>query len=278
MKNWRSFTGILRSTILALIMLGLVSVGSFEGLERATLFMRLQWRGPRPVSPSVLVIAIDEPSLAQWGQFPWDRRVYGKLLERLGQAKAVAFDIAFNEPGRHPGEDEELARTMIRKPVILPIYRAYGSGESDHVELQVPLSLYRKSAQALGIIQFSPRQESPLLAFHPVQHQNQAVFPSMALAMARLGGHGSSEPFYLNYPGPARSYPILSFKEALSLPLETFKNKYILVGATAAGLPETGYQTPFPEKGPIAGVELHAIALGNLLEGNGIKRLPPFLD
>ncbi|PVV20251.1 MAG: hypothetical protein B6D79_14680, partial [gamma proteobacterium symbiont of Ctena orbiculata] len=51
------------------------------------------------VSDEVLVVAIDDASLNNLGQWPWSRRVHGQMLDRLTDmgAKAVAFDILFAE-------------------------------------------------------------------------------------------------------------------------------------------------------------------------------------
>jgi len=61
------------------------------------------------------------PSKGGFGQFPWDRRVYAKLLDRLAKAHArvVTFDIALLDPARNPEEDTVFAAAMHRMPTIL---------------------------------------------------------------------------------------------------------------------------------------------------------------
>jgi len=61
-----------------------------------------QWRGPvKPQSP-VVIVDIDEKSLAALGQWPWPRTVVAELVNRLQEAgaKAIAFDIVFAEADR----------------------------------------------------------------------------------------------------------------------------------------------------------------------------------
>ena len=43
----------------------------------------------------VVIIDIDEKSLGKFGQFPWSRSVFAKILEKVNQSnpKAVGFDI-----------------------------------------------------------------------------------------------------------------------------------------------------------------------------------------
>jgi CHASE2 domain-containing sensor protein len=57
---------------------------------------------PAPAAePPAVIVAIDEPSLAALGRWPWDRDVHGRLLDRLGEAgaAAVGMSILFAEPG-----------------------------------------------------------------------------------------------------------------------------------------------------------------------------------
>jgi adenylate cyclase len=54
----------------------------------------------------VRIIAIDEASLAQLGQWPWPRTRLAEATRRLAElgAAAIAFDIIFNEPDRASAE------------------------------------------------------------------------------------------------------------------------------------------------------------------------------
>ncbi|MEX1179737.1 MAG: adenylate/guanylate cyclase domain-containing protein [Cucumibacter sp.] len=58
---------------------------------------------PRPAGTfPVRVVDIDEPSLAEIGQWPWPRDVLARLTDRLTElgAAAIAFDIVFSEADR----------------------------------------------------------------------------------------------------------------------------------------------------------------------------------
>lgn len=75
----------------------------FEALDEA-LFDEYQVMRPRPFDPNgvVRIVNIDEPSLEEFGQWPWPRTFISALVERIGAAgaAAIAFDIAFAEPDR----------------------------------------------------------------------------------------------------------------------------------------------------------------------------------
>ena len=47
----------------------------------------------------VFIIDIDEKSLGKFGQFPWNRNVFAKILDKLNNSdpKAIGFDIFFTE-------------------------------------------------------------------------------------------------------------------------------------------------------------------------------------
>jgi adenylate cyclase len=100
---------------------------------------------PTPSDSPVVVIAIDEQSIARLGQWPWPRTTMARLTERLGSAgaRAIVFDVMFSEPDRTspeqmlnwltpdqaasiasdvanwPTHDALFERTIARHPVVL---------------------------------------------------------------------------------------------------------------------------------------------------------------
>src|SRR5690606_14721612 len=79
----------------------------------------------RPAPDDILIVAIDEPSLAALGRWPWRRTVHAALLNRLGQAgvRGVGLDVILSEPDtEHPQDDALLAEAMRGNvPVVLPL-------------------------------------------------------------------------------------------------------------------------------------------------------------
>ncbi len=73
--------------------------------------------------------------------------------------------------------------------------------------------------------------------------------------------------FRINYRGPAKTFPYYSFVDVVSgkVPLENFRNKIILVGATAVGIYDIRV-TPFSSIFP--GIEVHANIIDNILHRN----------
>ena len=75
----------------------------------------------------------------------------------------------------------------------------------------------------------------------------------------------------INYLGPAKTFPHISISDILSgrVSAGTFKDKIVLVGATAMGIHDLR-ATPLSPLYP--GVEIHATVIDNILTGNFITR------
>ena len=124
----------------------LVEPVPFETL-RLALFDTLQLLKPRVRQPlPVVIVDIDEKSLAQYGQWPWPRNLTAKLVDRISELKplAIGFDILFSEPDRYspqnylktaqyldpalrrklsklPSNDTILAESLKKSPTVLGI-------------------------------------------------------------------------------------------------------------------------------------------------------------
>ncbi|CAI9409013.1 hypothetical protein ANOBCDAF_01977 [Pleomorphomonas sp. T1.2MG-36] len=81
MRTWPAATEVLTNQL-------------FDGYQRLL---------PREATePPVVVVDIDEASIAELGQWPWSRRVIATIVDRLHAlgAAAIGFDIVFSEPDR----------------------------------------------------------------------------------------------------------------------------------------------------------------------------------
>jgi adenylate cyclase len=71
---------------------------------RNLVFDEYQRQWPRPYRPDlpVRIVDVDEESLRRFGQWPWPRTLFARIVDRLAEADAgvVAFDIVFAEPDR----------------------------------------------------------------------------------------------------------------------------------------------------------------------------------
>ncbi len=89
---------------------------------------------PSPPDPRVIVVDIDEASLAAEGQWPWRRDRLAVLVERLREdgARVIALDLVFSEPGRsaapETAADAAFAETLRRGGVIVGYALTFGRG------------------------------------------------------------------------------------------------------------------------------------------------------
>lgn len=106
-------------------------IDALHSLELDSLDFRFRWRGPIPTDPRLLVVAINdtEPKPGDFREddlaasealrlmtertYPWNRKVWARLIERLMSAgvKAVAFDVIFQ---REMEGDPELKAVLDR--------------------------------------------------------------------------------------------------------------------------------------------------------------------
>lgn len=101
----KSRTIIWLSGLAALLFVCLLSFSAFSPFERfqVQVFDTYQRLSPRLYGETpVVVVDIDEESLAKVGQWPWPRSTIAEFTDRLGElgAAAIVFDIVFSEPDR----------------------------------------------------------------------------------------------------------------------------------------------------------------------------------
>jgi adenylate cyclase len=102
--------------------------GIQDGLNRRLTDVHAGWRAraqPVPFPDEIVVVAIDDRSISRLGRVRyWSRQQYAELLDRLGAAKAVGFDILFAEADRDPAGDAALGAAMARHGrVVVPYYQ-----------------------------------------------------------------------------------------------------------------------------------------------------------
>ncbi len=96
-QRWLEW-GLLTSVLLACVV-ALVVSRSLEHLD-LTLNDQLSRLSQHSVSPDIVIVAIDDKSLAEIGRWPWRRAVHASLLDRISAAgpRAVGLDLIMVEP------------------------------------------------------------------------------------------------------------------------------------------------------------------------------------
>lgn len=216
-----------------------------------------------PVAADIIIIDIDEESLAAIGQWPWPRSVHGELLQTIGEARAVGFDVLFTEPSAlGPQDDEALATALAAFPgtVVLPVVIDEQSGR-----LAYSIEMLRANSTA-GFVNTAPDRDGVVRQFALYRDEIESFAKVLA------GNQNSPDSVRIYYHGPAKSYTTISYYDVYSkaVPKAVFADKTILIGASAAGLGDT-FQTPF---GTMPGVEVHANTIETLRAGHYLTELP----
>src|SRR2546430_14184365 len=93
--------------------LGMLVTWNAPGLDRYARDWLMRARGPLPVPDDIAIVAIDEPSIARFGRFPWSRQVIARPIDTLAAAhpNVIALDILFTESTVQE-DDDALARSI----------------------------------------------------------------------------------------------------------------------------------------------------------------------
>ncbi|MGP1426515.1 MAG: CHASE2 domain-containing protein, partial [Ottowia sp.] len=87
---------------------------------------RLRLFMPATLDERVVIVDVDEASLAELGQWPWPRERMAELVEevlRSQRASVIGFDAVFAEAGRGSEEsDARFAAALQGRPAVLGYY------------------------------------------------------------------------------------------------------------------------------------------------------------
>ncbi len=73
-----------------------------QALDNQLTSTMFHWRGAQNPQHPIIIVDIDEASLAAFGQWPWSRNIVARLIDKIQQqgAKVIGLDIMFIEPDR----------------------------------------------------------------------------------------------------------------------------------------------------------------------------------
>ncbi|MEW6078499.1 MAG: adenylate/guanylate cyclase domain-containing protein [Thermodesulfobacteriota bacterium] len=253
---------------------------------------------PVPVNSPVIIVAIDESSFRELErQWPWPREIHGALIESLARAGAavIALDILFAEP-TNPESDRFLADAIEKAPPVV-LAADETLEETPHVTQIIrtdPLDLLLAAGAVPGVAAVTLNRDGILRAL-PLRPDGFAVtalnlwLTASRKPSVKLPAIPTGSPYYLQFVGPARSYPTVSYYQALVpeefLPPGIFKNRVVLVGKAVKASPETragetdAFATPYTRSAGtvMAGVEVQATIFDNLRLGLFIRPAPGFM-
>ncbi len=87
---------------------------------------------------NVVIIDIDEKSLSKFGQFPWNRSIFAKIIENVNEAnpKAIGFDVFFSEKDKQSPEEIIKSYNILSEDVINYLVKIKGHDERFRQQLE----------------------------------------------------------------------------------------------------------------------------------------------
>ncbi|WP_293374227.1 CHASE2 domain-containing protein [Phenylobacterium sp. SCN 70-31] len=253
----------------------------------------------RPPSADIVVVAIDNRSIAEIGRWPWPRSEHATLLRRLAEAKprAVAYDVLLVDPDRDPAVDADLAAAVALTPTLLPASFDVPGRDGAPYEIALPVRPLRAAAAGVGHVNVAFDADGVVRRAFLSQHAGDQEWPHLMELMARQTGGGPSPTWRAarppaaapdTPPGIVRTRPVMvaygarpgdirtvSFVDLMrgETPAEVLRDRLVLVGATADGLGDR-YATPLSGGEEVMpGVEMQANLLDTLLSGRAVRPL-----
>ncbi|RZI78404.1 MAG: CHASE2 domain-containing protein [Variovorax sp.] len=260
----------------------------------------------QPPTDEIVIVAIDEKSLKAVGRWPWRRALHAELLRRIAGdgPRCIGLDLLLTEPDiGHPGDDAVLANAMADIGcVVIPLALQVRDGK-DQSEL-LPVPALAGAATALGHGHLSIDGDGVARTVYMREGFAGRLWPHFTLALQQAAdAYVRDVPLP---PGPdplaavpqasgpwlraehevivfARGrppFPTVSYVDVLrgAVPAGTFRNRYVLVGATAAGLGDL-YATSAPAAtGLTPGVEIFGSMLQGLISARRVVLAQPWQD
>lgn len=234
--------------------------------------------------PNILIVSIDDSSLAEIGQWPWDRQIHAQLLDRLqaAGARSVLLDILLSEES--PG-DIELAEALKRAPpAYLPMHFASPGSNGRAYDTVLPTRQIADASAGLGHVNlvfdpdgivrkaelcFRPDSDAPAWP-HIVErvYRNTAGKASPAFARQSQCGDHILIPF-----AKGGSFTEIPYARVLAgeVPASLIRGRDIIVGAAASGLGDN-YPVTNGRGVLMPGAEIMANMLTALRADNFIKQ------
>ncbi|MGA7938083.1 MAG: CHASE2 domain-containing protein, partial [Kovacikia sp.] len=259
---------LLPGGIASLFVVGLLKLGVWQPLEQLAYNTLFQFRGALLWDQRVVIVAIDEASLRQFGRFPLSRKYYTQLLNRLTQAESsvVVLDMVFSEP---TPEDRLLAAEIVRHGRVV-LAQAWSQGQP-----LPPTPALQTRAIAIGHVLNRADNDGVTRHIEPeiqgIPSLGIAAVQAYSLVQESVSLPKLRQPLWINWVGPVRRVPQYSLAEVLKgkVPDHMFRDKIVVVGATARGLSD--FFTPFDRNPPTGGVYLDATVIDNLLQQRFLK-------
>jgi adenylate cyclase len=303
----RNYKKLLLPAFLLILIQVLVIAGLFSQTEMSIYDSWFRLRGPQNPGEQIVVVAVDDSSLERIGPWAWPRKVHAQLLDKLSQARLVAFDFTFNSP--QDAENDQIFAEAIAKHGRVVLSGKFYFEKDENGELvqglQVPIEELIASQPSLGFVNMSTDADDTVRRCTLVDTNFADVpVPGLGLAVAMQAQGLSLEDLKLekgflyagknkipineqyqalpNFWGPMHTFKTIPYADIIEgkISPDYFKDKIVMVGPETAEDKDT-YSTPcttsnMVKKGamPCPGVEIHATVAQSILTSHWFREVP----
>ncbi|MFW6270985.1 MAG: CHASE2 domain-containing protein [Bacillota bacterium] len=227
----------------------------------------------------IVIIKIDEASLKNIQNWPWPRDYHASLIELLDQeqAKIIGFDVILDLETKK--EDDRLLANRVENagnvilPGVLDIKASRNLQGTSYkiVDKQYPLEILKDSASGMGYINLVPDRDGKIRRINLINNDMNSFAASV---VQEISGNKQNKVQYINYHDQ-NYFQEISYHKVLDgeFPEGFFKDKIVLVGATATGLGDN-VMTPLSIiRGYTPGIRVHAEIIDNYLHNSFITKV-----
>ncbi|MEK7503048.1 MAG: adenylate/guanylate cyclase domain-containing protein [Patescibacteria group bacterium] len=287
----KKITSVLISLGAGVITFISLSLGLFSGTEN---FFSDILFSHSSLNPQIIVVEIDNDSLQKLGQWPWPRRYFADALLALenapgGKPKSAGIDVLFAEPSRvGPGDDAILqsALSAISYGVVLPtegfplLLAKDKIPSAPNLQKTLPIFLDRQNTKTghINLILDADNivRKFPVKIFHKGELINSFAYELAKSSANELPNYSDTldveRIFFKTESRSIRRIPFYRLFE--EIPSGFFKDKIVLIGATAADLHDEK-ATPLSKGTQMPGVEIQAQILNMFLSGERLREINP---
>lgn len=241
------------------------------------------------VSDAVIIIAIDDQSIQEYGEWPWSRDRHAEMIEKLEAAKSkvIGYDFTFSEAS----QDDAAFFNIINKydNLVFPFegQLKLKSGQNPKFEKTLWPVEQILANNEVGYTTLVPDKDGIVRKVpYLVEFEGQNYEPLFVKVLRKYGviadtlnpPVNESGLFNIKYFGPAKTFITYSFADVMVEGFDSsiFQDKIVLVGATAKNLHDE-YFTPASSAEPISGVEIQANLIESFLQRDFIVKVDNIL-
>lgn len=151
-------------------------------------------RGPIAPPNDIVIVAIDEASIARYGRFPWPRSVISRALDVVasGHPKVIAVDVLFSEPTER-SDDIALEASVKRAGNVVSAAQLIRAPSGEVVWLR-PIPSIQNASAAIGHVNVSTEVEGVAreLLLRGADDEGHPVW-AMAIEAVRVADGASTE-------------------------------------------------------------------------------------